>query len=93
MARANKAAAKPKKKTVRSAPRIMRGAKLKEPSWEGYEEWTGEEVHKFRRHTSTWYYENFKPDDLYGYVYEWMKTQDTYTEEQIKWAKNAPWRT
>ena len=90
MARANKAAAKPKKKTVRAAPRIMRGAKLKEPSWEGYEEWTGEEVHKFRRFTSTWYYENFKPDDLYGDVYEWMKNEGTYTDEQIKWAKNAP---
>jgi hypothetical protein len=27
-----------KKKVVRGAPRIKRGSKLMEPSWEGYEE-------------------------------------------------------
>ena len=78
-----------KRKKPRAAPRIQRGAKLKEPSWEGWEEWTGEQLHKFRRSTHSWYYEHFKPADLYGNVPVWMEANG-YTKEDIQNVKAAP---
>ena len=82
---------KVRKKKPRAAPRIQRGAKLKEPSWEGWEEWSGEEVHKHRRHTHAWYYEHFKPADLYTNVPKWMEQDDDfYSKEDIKAVKDAP---
>ena len=89
MATAKSIAKKPKKKVVRGAPRIKRGAKLTEPSWEGCAEWDGPKYHKFRQHTHAWYYENYKPVDLYPAVFVWMKDNE-YTAEQIKQAKAAP---
>jgi len=82
---------KVRKKKPRAAPRIQRGAKLKEPSWEGWEEWSGEEVHRHRRHTHAWYYEHFKPADLYTNVPKWMEQDDDfYSKEDIKAVKDAP---
>jgi len=82
---------KVRKKKPRAAPRIQRGAKLKEPSWEGWEEWSGEEVHRHRRHTHAWYYEHFKPADLYTNVPKWMEQDDDfYSKEDIQAVKNAP---
>lgn len=82
---------KVRKKKPRAAPRIQRGAKLKEPSWEGWEEWTGEQIHKHRRHTHSWYYEHFKPADLYTNVPKWMEQDDDfYSKEDIQAVKNAP---
>jgi hypothetical protein len=89
MATAKSIAKKPKKKVVRGTPRIKRGAKLTEPSWEGWEEWTGEQLHRFRRSTHSWYYEHFKPADLYGNVPVWMEANG-YTKDDIKAVKNAP---
>ena len=89
MATAKSIAKKPKKKVVRGAPRIKRGSKLAEPSWEGWEEWTGEQLHRFRRHTHSWYYENFKPADLYGNVPVWMEANG-YSKEDAEAVKNAP---
>ena len=89
MAKASAIAKKPKKKVVRGAPRIKRGAKLTEPSWEGSAEWAGEKYHRFRQATHAWYYENYKPADLYPAVFAWMKDNE-YTAEQIKQAKAAP---
>ena len=80
---------KVKKKKPRAAPRLQRGAKLKEPSWEGWEEWTGEAIHKHRRSTHSWYYEHFKPADLYGNVPVWMEANG-YTKEDIRCVKAAP---
>jgi hypothetical protein len=80
---------KTKKKVVRGAPRIKRGAKLKEPSWEGSEEWDGATYHKFRQHTHAWYYENYKPADLWPAVFSWM-VDNNYNKQQIKQAKAAP---
>ena len=77
------------KKKARGAPRIKRGAKLKEPSWEGCLEWDGLKYHKFRQHTHAWYYENYKPADLWPSVFSWMEDND-YSQEQIKQAKAAP---
>jgi len=80
---------KPKKKVVRGAPRIKRGNKLTEPSWEGWEEWTGEQFHRAAQHARAWYYENYKPADLYLSVWKWMEQND-YTKEQLRQAKAAP---
>ena len=80
---------KTKKKVVRGAPRIKRGNKLTEPSWEGWEEWTGEQYHRAAQHARAWYYENFKPVDLYPAVWQWMDLNG-YTKQQIKQAKAAP---
>ena len=89
MATARSITKKPKKKVVRGAPRLKRGAKLSEPSWEGWAEWTGQEYHKHRQTTSAFYYENYKPADLYPAVFVWM-AENEYTKEQIKHAKSAP---
>lgn len=78
-----------KKKTVRGAPRIKRGNKLTEPSWEGWEDWTGEKFHRASYSARSWYYENFKPVDLYPAVWDWMSKND-YSKEEIKYAKAAP---
>ena len=80
---------KVKKKAPRAAPRVKRGAKLAEPSWEGSLEWDGKTYHRYRQHTHAWYYENYKPVDLYPAVFTWMAKND-YTKEQIKQAKAAP---
>tara|TARA_B110000196_G_C21143188_1_gene664976 strand:- start:1737 stop:3026 length:1290 start_codon:yes stop_codon:yes gene_type:complete len=82
-----------KKKKPRAAPRVQRGAKLVEPNWDGWEEWTGEQIHKHRRATNSWYYEHFKPEDLYTNVYVWMEKENKYTKDQMKWIKGAPKHT
>ena len=80
-----------KKKVVRGAPRIKRGSKLMEPSWEGWEELTGEQFHKKSVIDRDWYYQNYKPADLYPSVLQWMRTlPDDYTESDIKAVKSAP---
>ena len=89
MASAKSITKKPKKKVVRGAPRIKRGAKLAEPSWEGSEDWDGPKYHKYRQRTHSWYYENFKAGDLWPSVYLWMG-DNGYTKLQIKQAKAAP---
>ena len=78
-----------KKKTVRAAPRIKRGSKLTDPNWNGWEEWSGQQYHKFVQGTREFYYQNFKPADLYPFTWTWMG-QNGYTKEQIKQAKAAP---
>ena len=80
---------KTKRKKPRAAPRIQRGAKLKEPDWEGWEEWTGEALHKHRRYVHSWYYEHFKPADLYTNVPKWM-SENEYSKDDIKAVKAAP---
>tara|TARA_B110000858_G_scaffold158666_1_gene181916 strand:+ start:585 stop:1889 length:1305 start_codon:yes stop_codon:yes gene_type:complete len=80
---------KPKKKVIRGAPRIKRGSKLTEPSWEGCEEWSGPTYHRYRQVTHAWYYENFKAADLWPAVFVWM-TENDYSKEQIRQAKAAP---
>ena len=80
---------KPRKKVVRGAPRIKRGNKLSEPSWEGCLDWSGETFHKFKRESGAWYYEHFKAADLYPAVFEWMK-ENGYSKTDIAAAKAAP---
>ena len=81
---------KTKKKAPRAAPRVKRGGKLASPGWDGWEEWTGEQIHRHREFCRSFYYENFKPADLYQAVFKWMEQSGEYTKEQIKQAKAAP---
>ena len=81
---------KVKKKAPRAAPRVKRGAKLTAPSWEGWETWTGEQVHRHREYCRSFYYENYKPADLYPAIYKWMEQSGEYTKEQLKHAKAVP---
>lgn len=83
---------KTKRKQPRAAARIKRGAKLTEPSWEGWEEWDGQTFHRAKDAARAWYYENFKPQDLYPSIWVYMKEQD-YSKEDIKNAKSAPAHT
>lgn len=81
---------KVKKRKPRAAPRIKRGAKLTAPSWDGWEEWTGEKIHRHREYVRSFYYENYKPADLYPSIFKWMEQSGEYTKEQIKHAKAMP---
>jgi len=81
---------KTKRKKPRAAPRLKRGAKLTAPSWDGWEEWTGEQIHRHREYVRSFYYENYKPADLYPSIFKWMEASGEYTKEQIKHAKAMP---
>ena len=83
------AGVKVKKKAPRAAPRVKRGGKLASPSWEGWEDWTGAQIHRHREICRAFYYENFKPADLYQGVFKWMEASGEYTKQQIKQAKAA----
>ena len=78
-----------KKKVVRGAPRLRKGAKLTEPSWEGYENLTGAEFHRKRQGSHQWYYDNYKSSDLMPAVWTWMQNNG-YSKEDINKAKSAP---
>lgn len=80
---------KTKKKAPRAAPRLKRGGKLAEPKWDDLEKMTGAKIHAYRRFVHSWYYENFKPAELYSFVAEWMLKEE-YSKEDIKAAKAAP---
>jgi len=84
------AGVKVKKKAPRAAPRVKRGGKLASPGWDGWEEWTGEQIHRHREFCRSFYYENFKPADLYQAAFKWMEQSGEYSKEQIKHAKAAP---
>jgi hypothetical protein len=80
---------KTKKKAPRAAPRLKRGGKLAEPKWDDLEKMTGAKIHAYRRFVHSWYYENFKPAELYAFVAEWM-TKEEYSKEDVKAVKAAP---
>jgi len=81
---------KTRKKKPRAAPRLQRGAKLTEPTWDDWDSLDGSQQHTKRRSIHEWYYANFKPEDLYKNVFDWMEKENKYTKDQIKWIKNAP---
>lgn len=76
-----------KKKAVRAAPR--KGAKLESPKWDDWEKLSGEEFHRKKTYARTFYYENYKPADLYPYAITWME-KNGYTKEDIRAVKAAP---
>ena len=55
-----------RKKTTRAAPR--RGAKLESPKWDNWEEWSGEKFHRHVIWAREFYYQNYKPADLYPFA-------------------------
>lgn len=78
-----------KKRTVRAAPRTRRGDKLSAPKWEGWEEWDGQKFHRFKGASREFYYQNYKPADLFPHTFKWMESNG-YTKQQIKFAKASP---
>ena len=78
-----------RKKTVRATARVRRGDKLQAPAWEGWEDWSGEHYHRHRDRSRDFYYQNYKPVDLYPHTWKWMASND-YTKDDIKHAKAAP---
>lgn len=77
-----------KRKTIRNAPRLRKGAKLTEPSWEGWEKLSGEEFHRKKQGSHQWYYANFASKDLMPAVWIWMEANG-YSKDDIKKAKAA----
>jgi hypothetical protein len=77
------------KRKQQRATRVTAADKLKEPNWDGWEEWDGAQYHRFKQGTSAWYYHTFKPDELVKHTFEWMK-QNGYSKEEIKCAKAVP---
>jgi len=78
-----------RKKNTRATPQTRRGAKLKAPSWEGWQDMSGAEYARFRQGTHRWYYDNFQPADLMPAVWSWMETNG-YSKEDIAKCKAAP---
>ena len=78
------------KKKARAAVHVKRGAKISEPSWDGCLDWAGETYHTFRRDTSMFYYQNYKPADLYPSIFKWMEEIGEYSAEDITSAKASP---
>jgi len=81
------ALAKRKKSIKRASPR--RGAKLESPKWEGWETWSGEVYHRKSSAARDFYYQNYKPSDLYPFAIQWMEKND-YSKEDIRCVKSAP---
>jgi len=78
-----------KRKTKRATPRTKQGGKLEEPSWEGWESWSGQEYHKFKEATRAWYYDNYKIEDLIPAIHSYMEKSEKYTKDDIKYLKRV----
>ena len=74
------------------AVRVTKADKQLEPSWENWEKMSGEEYHRFKQGTHSWYYHTFKADELSHNTFEWMKKNE-YSKEDIKSAKAGPSHT
>lgn len=74
------------RKKARAVSHTKRGGKVSGPSFEGWEEWTGERYHRFQQAARQHYYDEYNPNDLLVEVWTWMKNNN-YTAEQIKNAK------
>src|SRR6056300_872431 len=72
---------------VKAAPR-RRGGKLMGPSFEGWENLTGDAFGKLQRAAVDFYYQEYKPADLLPYFFTWMK-DNGYTKDQIAAAKKG----
>lgn len=79
---------KPPKKKARLAPTVRQGSKIKGPSFEGWENWSGDQYHRAVRSARDFYYDNYKPADLLPEVLAWMK-ETGYKADEIKNVKAA----
>jgi uncharacterized protein YnzC (UPF0291/DUF896 family) len=77
------------RKKARATPQVRRGDKLKAPSWEGWQEMSGADYHRFKQGTHRWYYDNYQTADLMPAVWTWMETNG-YSKEDITKCKAAP---
>ena len=76
------------KKKARATPTVRRGAKVTGPNWDGCENWSGAEYHKFQRIAKSFFYDNYKSADLEPDVWAWMK-ENGYTADEIRYAKSS----
>ena len=74
-----------RKKPRRSVYRTPK-SKLQEPSWEGWEEWSGEKFHRASTYASGWYYENYKQGELQEHIWPWMLANG-YDKQDVRKAK------
>jgi hypothetical protein len=72
---------------VKTAPR-RRGGKLAGPSFDGWENLTGQAFGKLQRAAADFYYQEYKPADIVPYFYSWMK-DNGYTSKQVAAAKKG----
>lgn len=70
----------------KAKPVVRRNNKTSGPSFDGWNEWSGEKFHRHARNSHAFYYENYDIDKLVPEVWSWMKNNG-YTSEQIKYAK------
>lgn len=77
------------RKKARATPQVRRGDKQKAPSWEGWQEMSGAEYHRFKQGTHRWYYDNYQTADLMPAVWAWMENNG-YSKEDITKCKAAP---
>ena len=81
----------PRKRKAKRAP-SRRSQPSQEPTWENWEELTGEQYHRKRTASHEWYYQTYKPSDLYPFAFQWMEKHG-YSKDDIKAAKSAEqWR-
>lgn len=78
-----------KKKTVRAAPRIKRGSKIKDFDWTGAAEWDGKKFHEQRRLGIEFYYDNHKLADLLPTLWNWAAANG-YKKTDITAMKAVP---
>ena len=76
-----------KKTKAQLAPR-RRGGKLQGPSFDNWENLTGEAFGRLQRAAADFYYHEYKPADIVPYFYSWMKNNG-YTPKQIAAAKKG----
>ena len=80
----------PLPKTKRKQPRRLsdriRANELKDPTWEGANDWSGEKIHNAMHYASDYYYKNYKAVVLHGYVYDWM-LENGYSKHDVRCAK------
>jgi len=74
-----------RKKQVKVAPR-RRGGKVVGPSFEGWENLTGEQFSRLRTGATDFYYREWKAADLATAFYHWMK-ENGYSKKEIDCAK------
>ena len=74
-----------RKKPTRPSRRIRAGD-LKDPSWEGASDWSGEEMHRKLSGATDYYYRNYKAAILHGYAYDWM-LENGYSKYDVRCAK------
>jgi len=79
----------PRRRKPTRATRITNADKVKEPSWDGWQDMDGQKFHRFKQSTNSWYYQTFKPDELVKHTYEWMENNG-YSKEDIKCARAVP---